>query len=244
MALTATATKTTRKQVCRQLGMIKPIIIAQSPNRANIKYSVRVVKDLEETFAPLVEEVKQLRTNIDKIIIFCRTHDDCSHMYLFITSRLGKECFQPVGAPNLARFRIVDMFTSCTHPQVKDSILQSFSQPNGILRVVIATVAFGMGLDCPNVRRIFHWGAPNDLESYVQETGRAGRDGKPAQAVLYNVSQPSNRFLEKPMKKYCKNRTLCRRQLILQEFDAPFDCVVNCTCCDVCELSCTCPSCS
>ena len=53
------------------------------------------------------------------------------------------------------------------------------------LRVVIATVAFGMGLDSPNIRRIIHWGAPADTESYIQETGRAGRDGEQSLAKLY-----------------------------------------------------------
>ena len=57
-----------------------------------------------------------------------------------------------------------------------------------MLRVVIATIAFGMGLDCPNVRRIIHWGPSNDVEAYIQETGRAGRDGESAEALLYTIS--------------------------------------------------------
>ena len=67
---------------------------------------------------------------------------------------------------------------------MKDTILTKFHNPRGTLRVVIATVAFGMGLDCPNVRRIYQWGASSDVEAYIQETGRAGRDGKPAEALL------------------------------------------------------------
>ena len=77
----------------------------------------------------------------------------------------------PIGVPNLAEFRLVDMFTGCTHPFVKDAILKNYSNPNGTLRIVVATVAFGMGLDCPNVRRVIHWGASNDIEAYMQGTG-------------------------------------------------------------------------
>lgn len=68
------------------------------------------------------------------------------------------------------------MYTACTTPAVKD-VLESFCNREGVLRVVVATVAFEMGLDCPNARCVIHWGPSNDIEQYVQETGWAGRDG-------------------------------------------------------------------
>ncbi len=77
------------------------------------------------------------------------------------------------------------MFSACTTPDVKESILQSFRRVDGLLRVVIASVAFGMGLDCPKVRRVIHWSPSQDMEQYMQETGRAGRDGLPSVAALY-----------------------------------------------------------
>ena len=76
------------------------------------------------------------------------------------------------------------MFTSCTETGVKNQILQSFTSPNSTLRIVIATIAFGLGVDCPDIRKIIHLGAPEDAESYIQATGRAGRDGKLSVAVL------------------------------------------------------------
>ncbi len=198
---------------------------------------MKVPTNIEETFASLVEEIRRHREAVDKVIIFCRTYDDCTHIYMYLRSRLGKQALQPIGAPDLARFRLVDMYTACTHPTVKDIILKAFTDPHGVLRIVVATVAFGMGVDCPDVRRIIHWGAPQDIEEYVQETGRAGRD---ALAILYHVPRPSNRFLDEHMKDYCKNKDTCRREMLLKDFDGQFDSVILCSCCDVCELKCTC----
>ncbi len=82
-------------------------------------------------------------------------------------------------------FRLVDMYTACTTKSVKDAIVRGFCKSGGVLRVVIATIAFGKGIDCPDVRTIIHWGPSPDSESYLQETGRAGRDGRQSFAVLY-----------------------------------------------------------
>ena len=100
-----------------------------------------------------------------------------------------------------------------------------------------------MRLDCPNVRRIIHWGTSNDIESYLQETGRAGTDGEPAKAILYAVSHSANRFVDSSMKAYLKNKDTCRRAVMLKDFDGSFD-VSNTCSCDICELMCTCPHCS
>ncbi len=134
MALTATATKETRKAICRTLGMVSPAVISELPNRPNIKYAVHANPGtLEETFAPLMEEIRHKRTSMDRVIVYCRTYDSCSMIYLYLRSRLQEEMMEPIGARDLAQFRLVDMFTACTTPGVKETILQSFCSASGIL---------------------------------------------------------------------------------------------------------------
>ena len=66
----------------------------------------------------------------------------------------------------------MDKFTRVSTKQKKEEVVHSFSEVDGTLRIVIATTAFGMGIDCPDIRCIIHWGVPSNKEEYVQETGR------------------------------------------------------------------------
>ena len=91
---------------------------------------------------------------------------------------------EPLGALNSSPSQLVDMFSACTHPKVKNDILQQFCNLDSKLYVVIATIAFGMGMDCPNVRGIMHCGPPSDIKQYIQETGRAGGDDQSSIAIL------------------------------------------------------------
>ena len=91
----------------------------------------------------------------------------------------------------------------------------TFKNPTSCVRIVIATVAFGMGLDCPNVHKVIHWGPPEDIETYLQETGRAGRDGQPAVACMFSGGK---RFhCDESIKEYDIVR---RRKFMLQYFDS------------------------
>ncbi len=102
------------------------------------------------------------------------------------------------------------------------------------LRIVIATIAFGMGIDCPDIRHVVHWGIPADAEMYIQESGRGGRDGLLSCAsILCNASDSDKRYTTEHMIKYCsKISAVCRRKLLFEDFDGcSFD-SERCKCCD------------
>lgn len=216
--------------------------MSASPDKPNIKFIVNLNP---RTFASLADELQRCRQKTERKIIFCRTYDACAEIYLFMRDRLGREITNPIRAPDKSKYRMLDMFTSCTHPNVKESILNAFLDPDSHLRVVIATIAFGMGLDCPNVRTIIHWGPSEDIEQYVQETGQAGRDGQPAKALLYHGGPDlSSRHVNQEMKQYCLNKDKCRRSVLLSYFDSPKAHNTElCSCCDVCECVCQCHKC-
>jgi len=195
-----------------------------------------------------VEELRTKRALTDRTIIFCRTYDQCSYIYKYLVTCLGKEATEPVGVlMALPYCWLVDMFTACTHPTVKKAILDTFPKRDSVLRVVVATIAFGMGLDCPNVRKVIHWGPSSDVESYIQETGRAGCDRLPATAVLYFTNTDLRQIKDLSIREYCRNTMWCRREMLLKDFDAAEDAcssISMCQCCDVCENACVCVTCT
>ena len=217
MALTATATKVTRQEIIKSLHLQDPSIITISPHRENIIYTVSEKKGVSDTFLPLIDCLQKEGRAMGRVIVFCRTYDSVATIYTFFKRSL--KTF-PHGAPDLARFRLVDMYTKCTHQHTKNAIIDGFTSTSSILRVVIATVAFGMGIHCPDVRQVIHWGVPADAETYVQESGRGGRDGKLCHALLlYNKEDLSLKYTTRHMKEYCTNKTFCRRSLLFDEFD-------------------------
>ena len=116
MALTATATKSTRNHVCKSLGMRNPVIVSHSPNKVNIRYSVaKIESSLEDLLAPLILEVKKKRTSMPRTIIFTRKYDTCGEVYTLFKRSLKEKLTEPSCISNdIAEFRLVDMFTACT----------------------------------------------------------------------------------------------------------------------------------
>ena len=94
---------------------------------------------------------------------------------------LGSHLTHLPGYPNAHKYRIVDLYT---RRSTEKAVLEEFVKIGTHLSVVVATTAFGMGVDCPNIRQVIHWGSPCILEEYVQETRWAGRDSEPCHAIL------------------------------------------------------------
>ena len=182
MALTATATLTTRKYIIRNLSMENPTVVYMPPAKENISYYVIEKKEIEMLFLPLVEKLRN-RT-LDKTIIFCRTYEDIIKIHQYMLQKLLDYSTDPKESPNYVKNRVLDIFTHCTHHSVKTKILEQFAQTSSPLKLVIATVSFGMGVDCPDIWQVIHYGVPEDVEMYIQETGRAGRNGMPARAII------------------------------------------------------------
>ena len=199
MALTATATKTPRRGVSRIIGMRNELVVSKPPVKSNM-YAVVPFSTLEQTFSSVAERLQKERAKCHCLIVYCRTFGDCANLYLYFKSYLGRGFTEPPGAPDFPRFRLVDMFMSCTEEIVKESIVRLVTS-DSCLRVVIATVAFGMGIDCHEFRQVIHLGSPNDIELYIQETGRAGHDNLPSLALLVKKAKRGG-LVEKSMSDY------------------------------------------
>jgi ATP-dependent DNA helicase RecQ len=103
--------------------------------------------------------------------------------------------------------------------------------------------SFGLGIDCPDVRQIIHLGPPNDIEDYIQQSGRTGCDDLPSMALLLHGANLM-RNSTKTMIEYCKRTNVCHRNLLFADFDSynPNN-TGCCQCCVVCALLCSCSKC-
>lgn len=162
IALTATATHLTRDTIVSILHMEHFVEIKESPNKTNLRYvgHCRDKKAVhEESFVWLADTLRRERQNSVRTIVYCQTIEQCSIIYATIKGLLGKEnMINDNGSP------LVEMFHSCTPEANKNSILESFQQEHGAVGLLIATIAFGMGVDCKGVKTIIHYGPSKNLE--------------------------------------------------------------------------------
>ena len=165
-------------------------MITIPPCKPNITYNVRKFFSIPECFSLIAEQLKQEKIHTDRVIIYCRTLQECCDVRDFFYKYLESDRLYPTDVPvDRSPFRMVDMYTSITDPVMKKNTVDSFTSTISVLRVVIATTAFGMGVDCSSVRVVINLCPPSDIEEYIQQTGRAGRDGLPSQAILYWSSE-------------------------------------------------------
>ncbi len=162
---------------------------------------------------------------------------------------LGSDSYYPSSGSATPEKRLFGMFHHCSTDEINEVVLNSLLNPTGVCRIVIATIALGMGFSSPNIRYVIHYGMPNSLEAYCQESGRAGRDGERAYAmVLYRgCDLYHRRHIEQSIKAYCLQSVTCRRIALLKPFfdsnDSQSDVLIPeplHLCCDICQVKCKC----
>ena len=246
MALTATATRSVREEVNKSLEMQDCVVVSVSPDRPNIFYAVRRRDEMETDFEDMVSLLREKQVKTPRVFVYCQSIGMCSDLFAHFLDCLGSASYYPPGAAELSENRLFGMYHSCTPQHNKDVILASLRNPNGVVRVVFATVALGMGIDFHDVNTIIHYGAPRSLEDYFQESGRGGRSGSGAQSVIYwrprecpNYKNPSTIREQEltEVRNYLVNQSECRRKVLLRYFDITSSTSGDVAegCCDVCQ---------
>ena len=171
MALTATATNASFKVICDRLCLQSPSVIALPPTRDNIMYQVLPKITIEDLTTTLCKELRAERATFPKTVMFVRSCADCSNLYKFIRAKLGPDFTVPSGYPDHYKFRMVEMFTRICTINKKEQILISFKSAESPLRLIIATIAFGLGIDCRDIEKIIHWGFQAMSKSMCKRRG-------------------------------------------------------------------------
>lgn len=225
-ALTATATNRVQQDIIEQLSLKKPSIYLNSFNRPNLYYEVQAKE--KRSYERLL---KHIRTEKGSGIVYCLSRRQVEE----IAHRLQQDGIKAL--PYHAGLKDADRASNQTR-FIRDDV-----------RVIVATIAFGMGINKPDVRFVFHYDLPRTLENYYQEAGRAGRDGEPARCILfynlgdvkkieYLIEQKSNPDEQKMALQKLRQvldyaeGTDCRRTIVLRYFGERFK--GNCTQCDNC----------
>lgn len=207
-------------------------------------YGVGMFSSIQVTFSPLLERLRRERQNMIRMIVYCRTYNMCADIFAHFKTSLGNNFTEPPNSVEVNKHGLANMFLGCTPPDVKAEIIHQFTSANTPLRIIFATSAFGMGVDCYNVQQIIHVGISEDTESYIQATGRAGRNGEPALALLLQHAR-SNTFADKEVLEYQSNNIVCRRDFLFRDISCyqHVDLGVKCLCCDICAVTCDCGKC-
>ncbi|MCX6715377.1 MAG: DNA helicase RecQ [Candidatus Uhrbacteria bacterium] len=228
VALTATATMRVRTDILAELDMPDAFVFLSSHNRPNLHYTV---KPKLQSFAQLVALLKERKG--ESIIIYCFSRKDTESLADDLNKAGFKSAAYHAGLSADVRSKTQERF-------IRDQV-----------SIIVATIAFGMGIDKPDVRLVVHMDLPKTVEGYYQETGRAGRDSLPSDCVLFysygdkrkqdffiqQIDDARERALaEKKLSQVIEYGELrsCRRKFLLEYFGEPVE-KENCGTCDNCS---------
>ncbi|XP_057592716.1 ATP-dependent DNA helicase Q4 isoform X2 [Hippopotamus amphibius kiboko] len=180
LGLTATATRSTALDVARHLGVAEESVL-RGPGTipANLHLSVSSDRDPDQALVTLLHSPR-FRA-LDAVIVYCNRREETERVAALLRTCL-REAWDP-GPRGRAPEAVAEAYHAGMCSRERRRVQRAFME--GRLRVVVATVAFGMGLDRPDVRAVLHLGLPPSFESYVQAVGRAGRDRQPAHCHLF-----------------------------------------------------------
>ncbi|MFT5424377.1 MAG: ATP-dependent DNA helicase RecQ, partial [Phycisphaerales bacterium] len=232
-AFTATATPRVREDIVRQLGLIEPEVLVGVFDRPNLTYRVKARQDPASQIADALK-AHQEHGDAGGAIVYCLSRKDTETLAAKLSERGIDAAAYHAGLA----------------PRVRERLEERFSHER--LDVVVATVAFGMGIDRSNVRLVVHATMPKSVEAYQQETGRAGRDGLPAECVLLYSPSDAVRWSrlitrsaaesgvdpEAQLRLLSEMRRLasafvCRHRALTEHFGQTYE-QSSCEACDVC----------
>ena len=235
LALTATAGPAQRRKIIKSLCFKKNYtIIHESADRQNIKISSMCIPNnepVEKTLKWLLCDLCKSGAELPRHIIFCESIADVSNIYSSFLKELDQKSLH----------KHIIMYHSQTNEIVKEKICSDMAI-NGDIRILICTNAAGMGVNFWGVYNVIHYGLPRLMDTFVQQMGRAGRDGKFSQELI--IFKPHKGHLSKvetDLVKLAKDKNSCRHQLLCDSYlNERIPIVPLHNCCDFCENKCDC----
>ena len=117
-------------------------------------------RSFEEDFTLVINDLARNSVKAKRLVVYCRSLDVCANLYAHFHLTLDEHSYYPTGSPKLSDYRLFGMFHSKTPQHNKDVIIASLMKNDGVVRVVFATMALGMGIDCVGLTQTIHYGAP------------------------------------------------------------------------------------